>query len=136
MGSFCAPTVVRSGSLRRTAHRWVCGLFVLAAYACQSNTGYAQMGPPPSPPVIDNFSAASLGNYEWELEGVVGGSQVGNVSVFFWGAATGTAFTADDGSFSYTLSLNPMFTGGTVYAQATNAYGESSDVVEVYIFSS
>jgi hypothetical protein len=90
---------------------------------------------PLQPPVIQNFTGTHTGSGIWVFTGVVADNHPGGIAVTFGGLASGTTTTQVDGSFSFTTTV-PQGTFGEVTAQATDAVGMQSGIVDFLIFGS
>lgn len=133
MGHVCAQIPVRAGSTRLPIQKWSSFAILLGVLAFQPETGSAQDGSGMNPPTIQDFVAIHLGGDEWELRGQVSDADPGALNVTFSGQVIGEAVTQEDGTFSFTFTLNSM-AGGTVYAQVVGDEGLVA-TAETYIFN-
>jgi hypothetical protein len=87
------------------------------------------------PPAIQNFTGTRTNTGIWVFTGVVADNNPAGITVTFGGLASGTTTTQADGSFSFTTTI-AQGTFGEVSAQATDALGLQSGIVNYPIFGS
>ena len=115
-----------------------CTLLVLSALSSQSAMAQFPFPGPgePDPPVIENFVAMQVGENTWQLGGQVVCSEPAYLTVTFGGLQTlldGEDCVTDEyGNFSYTFIL-PNELSGLATAQATDGWGQESEVEEAFI---
>ena len=86
------------------------------------------------PPQIVGFTAVSMGNGYFELQGTINGPDVADDSLAFSGMSSASGSPDSTGSFSIVVYLGSDSPAGTEYAVATDVWGQSSPQAS-YTFS-